>query len=137
MSYDNPWLYKNKIFDSEDIDNYYGYVYIITNMTNNMKYIGKKFFWSTKYKTIKKKRKRLKVESNWKEYYGSSDILNEIVKEIGEHNFKREILRLCKTKGECSYFEAKEQFQSDAVISEEYYNKWISVKVRQSHLKLD
>ena len=137
MSYDNPCLYKNKIFDSEDIDNYYGYVYIITNMTNNMKYIGKKFFWSTKYKTIKKKRKRLKVESNWKEYYGSSDILNEIVKEIGEHNFKREILRLCKTKGECSYFEAKEQFQSDAVISEEYYNKWISVKVRQSHLKLD
>ena len=137
MSYDNPWLYKNKIFDSEDIDNYYGYVYIITNMTNNMKYIGKKFFWSTKYKTIKKKRKRLKVESTWKEYYGSSDILNEIVKEIGEHNFKREILRLCKTKGECSYFEAKEQFQSDAVISEEYYNKWISVRVRQSHLKLD
>jgi len=137
MSYDNPWLYKNKIFDSEDIDNYYGYVYIITNMTNNMKYIGKKFFWSTKYKTIKKKRKRLKVESNWKEYYGSSDILNEIVKEIGEHNFKREILRLCKTKGECSYFEAKEQFQSDAVISEEYYNKWISVRVRQTHLKLD
>jgi hypothetical protein len=137
MSYDNPWLYKNKIFDSEDIDNYYGYVYIITNMTNNMKYIGKKFFWSTKYKTIKKKRKRLKVESTWKEYYGSSDILNEIVKEIGKHNFKREILRLCKTKGECSYFEAKEQFQSDAVISEEYYNKWISVRVRQSHLKLD
>ena len=136
MSYDNPWLYKNKIFESEDIDNYYGYVYIITNMTNNMKYIGKKFFWTTKYKTVKKKRKRLKVESNWKEYYGSSDILNEIVKEIGEHNFKREILRLCKTKGECSYFEAKEQFQSDAVISDEYYNKWISVRVRETHLKI-
>lgn len=137
MNYENPWIYQNKIFESEDIQNYYGFVYIITNKTNGIKYIGKKFFWSTKYKTIKKKKKRIKVESNWKDYYGSSETLTEKVNELGSQNFTREIIRLCKTKGECSYFEAKEQFQADAVISDQYYNNWVSVRVRRNHLKLD
>ncbi len=137
MNYENPWIYQNKIFETENIQNYYGFVYIITNKTNGIKYIGKKFFWSTKYKTIKKKKKRIKVESNWKDYYGSSEILTEKVNEIGSNNFIREIIRLCKTKGECSYFEAKEQFKVDAVISDQYYNNWVSVRVRRNHLKLD
>ena len=136
MSYENPWLYNNLIFDSDGIDNHVGFVYVITNMVVNKKYIGKKTFWSTKNKQINKKKKKIKVESDWKNYYGSSENLLTDVEKYGISNFKREILRLCKTKGECSYFEAKEQFAVDALIEPCYYNTWISVRVRKSHLKL-
>jgi hypothetical protein len=136
MSYENPWLYENKIFESEAIDNYIGFVYIITNLTDNKKYIGKKLFGTTKTRQVNKKKKRYKVESDWKEYYGSSESLLTDVDKYGRVNFKREIIRLCKSKGECSYFEAKEQFAVDAVIDPCYYNSWISVRVRRSHLKL-
>jgi hypothetical protein len=136
MSYENPWLYENKIFESDDIDNYIGFVYLITNLTDNKKYIGKKLFGTTKVRQVNKKKKRYKVESNWKDYYGSSENLLTDVDKYGKLNFKREIIRLCKTKGECSYFEAKEQFAVDAVIDPCYYNSWISVRVRRSHLKI-
>ena len=136
MSYENPWLYKNEIFETEHIDINYGFVYIITNTIDDKKYIGKKLFWSSKTKQVNKKKKKIKVESDWKEYYGSSESLLTDIDKYGKHNFKREIIRVCKTKGECSYFEAKEQFLVDAVIDSMYYNTWISVRVRRSHLKL-
>jgi len=136
MSYENPWLYENKIFESDDIDNYIGFVYLITNLTDNKKYIGKKLFGTTKVRQVNKKKKRYKVESNWKDYYGSSENLLTDVDKYGKLNFKRQIIRLCKTKGECSYFEAKEQFAVDAVIDPCYYNSWISVRVRRNHLKI-
>ena len=137
MNYENPWLYNNEIFESEHIDTNCGFVYIITNMLDNKKYIGKKLFWSSKTKQVNKKKKKIKVESDWKEYYGSSESLLTDIDKYGRHNFKREIIRVCKTKGECSYFEAKEQFLVDAVIDPCYYNTWISVRVRRSHLKLN
>lgn len=135
MTYENPWTLDGKDIESEDIKDYYGFVYRITNLANNKKYIGKKFFYASKTKQVKKKKKRYKAESDWKTYYGSNDALNEDVKALGKENFKREILRLCKTKGTCNYYEAREQFVLDVLRDPDYYNLWIQVKVHKSHIK--
>lgn len=126
------WYYNNEPF--ENIGEYVGFVYLITNLTNNKKYIGKKIFHFTKTKQVKKKKKRVKVESDWKEYFGSNKNLNEDVESLGKENFKREIIRLCRTKGECSYFEAKEQFERNALLLDEYYNEYMLLRVSKSHL---
>lgn len=127
------WLYKGEPY--LDPGEYYGFVYIITNKTNNRRYVGKKFFWSTKRKQVNKVRKRYKVESDWKEYWSSSDELKKDVETLGQENFTREIIYLCKNKGTCNYFEAKEQFIRGVLESEEWYNSWIQVKVHKSHVK--
>ena len=113
----------------------YGFVYLITCKKTNKQYIGKKFFWSSKTKTIKGKKKRSKVESDWKDYFGSNKVLIEDVKVNGKENYTREILHLCETKGECNYLEAYEQFTRKVLIGEDYYNEWIMVKVHRSHIK--
>jgi hypothetical protein len=135
MSYENPWVYNGSVVDSELLDNYLGFVYNITNLTDNRQYIGKKLLKRTKTKTVKGKKKRTLVESDWKEYYGSNKELIADVEKLGPYNFKREILRLCTTKGECNYFEAKYQFENDVLLSEKWYNSWIMVKVSDGHLK--
>lgn len=121
-----------------------GYVYCITNLTSNRKYIGKKLasFAKTSYKTIKqkngiKKRKKIRsrVESDWKSYFGSSVELSKDVESMGTHNFKREILYICNSKAECSYIEAKLQFEFKVLESDDYYNGQISVRCHQSHIK--
>ena len=129
------WIYDNKDFTEDLIGDNYGFVYQITNLTNNRKYIGKKFFYSTKTKQVKGKKKRLKVPSDWQTYYGSSDTLKQDVLQYGPENFRREILHLCKSKGVCGYLEAKEQFNNNVLESDEYYNTWIMVRVRKSHIK--
>jgi Putative endonuclease segE, GIY-YIG domain len=134
MSYENPWLYNGIVVDSEILEEYLGFVYKITNLTNQKKYIGKKLLKRTKTRQVKGKKKRSLVESDWKDYYGSNKELQEDVINLGAHNFKREIIRLCKTKGECNYFEAKQQFLFDVLENTEYYNSWISVKVHRKHL---
>ena len=121
------------LFRSMIGDNY-GFVYIITNTSNNKKYIGKKFFYSTKTKQVNKKRKRIKVSSDWKTYYGSNAELQNDVKLLGEEVFTREIIHLCKSKGVCGYLEAKEQFIRNVLETDDYYNTWIMVRVRQSHI---
>jgi hypothetical protein len=135
MSYENPWLHDDTIIESDIIDNYVGFVYQITNLTNDRRYIGKKLLKRTKTNQVKGKKKRSLVESDWKTYYGSNKELQEDVIQMGASNFKREILRLCKTKGECNYFEAKYQFDLRVLESEEFYNCWIQLKVHKSHLK--
>lgn len=130
------WVYKEKDFLEDDIEDNYGFVYLITNLKTGKKYIGKKFFYSSKTKTLKGKKKRYKVSSDWQTYYGSNKELQNDVILHGTENFKREILYLCKSKGECSYFEAKEQFSRQVLESEEYYNTWIMVRVRKNHLKV-
>jgi len=135
MSYENPWVYNGKVVDSELLDNYLGFVYNITNLTDGRQYIGKKLLKRTKTKKVKGKKKRTLVESDWKEYYGSNKDLIADVEKLGPYNFKREILRLCTTKGECNYFEAKLQFENDVLLSEKWYNSWIMVKVSDAHLK--
>ena len=133
----NHWLLKDTIYSPEELNDkeVYGFVYLIENLTNGRKYIGKKFFWSAKTKQVNKKKKRYKVESDWKDYYGSSAELGIEIANIGKESFKRTILHLCKTKAECAYLELKEQIERDVLLSDEYYNAWIQVKVRKSHLK--
>jgi len=129
------WTYNSIEFTEDLIGDNYGFVYQITNLANNKKYIGKKFFYSTKTKQVKGKKKKLKVPSDWQTYYGSSDTLQKDVLQYGLENFKREIIHLCKSKGECGYLEAKEQFTNNVLEGDEYYNTWIMVRVRKSHIK--
>lgn len=127
------WYYQDEPFN--DPLDYFGFVYIIENIINNKKYIGKKQFYFKKYKKVKGKRKSYLQESDWREYWSSSDILKEEVQNIGKYSFKRTILVLCKTKSECSYWESKLQFEYDVLIKpEEFYNEWIMCKIRRSHL---
>lgn len=131
----SEWLYNGEPF--LEPGDYYGFVYIITNKIDGRKYIGKKFFWSTKRKQVNKVRKRYKAESDWKTYWSSSDELQEDVRRLGQENFTREIIHLCKNKGTANYLEAKEQFTRSVLENKElWYNTWISVKVNRSHVKL-
>lgn len=109
-----------------------GFVYLITNTTNNKKYIGKKLgqFKKTKPPLKGKKRKRrTTVESDWRTYSGSSEHLNEDIKNLGKEKFTREILYYCTTRGQLSYLEAKEQFDREVLLTDEYYNGIINVRV--------
>lgn len=128
------WIYNNTPFE-EVPEGVIAFVYLITNTANKKKYIGKKLFKFTRSSKKKGKRVKKQVDSDWKDYYGSNKELNEHVELFGKDKFIREILYLCKSKGEASYLEAKEQFAKDALISEEYYNTWIMVRVRKSHIK--
>jgi hypothetical protein len=131
------WLYEDKIYNLPEgctSKTMYGFVYQIQDRTSGKKYIGKKFFWARKTRQVKGKKKKYLGESDWRGYYGSSErLLLEVNKD--KSRFKREILRLCKTKSECAYFEAKLQFEHDVLLKDEYYNDWIMVKVRAAHLK--
>ena len=129
------WTYNKEIFTEENIGDNYGFVYIITNLSNNKKYIGKKFFYSSKTKQVKGKKKKVKVFSDWENYYGSNSELKNDVETLGKELFSREIIHLCVTKGNCGYLEAKEQFNRNVLESDDYYNTWIMVRVRKSHLK--
>ena len=130
------WLYENKEYD-ETPDEYQGFVYLITELDTGKMYVGKKFFWKPKPLPITKSRKRrvkTRVESDWRTYYGSSITVQNLVEKKGLDNWKREILKLCKTKGECSYYEAREQFARDVLLSTEYYNEFIGCKIHAKHL---
>ena len=138
--YDN-YLYMSWLFESQLVEalpeDCVGFVYLITNLTNGRKYIGKKL---ARFKTSKpplkgrKNRRRGSKESDWREYYGSNDELNEDIKNLGTENFKREILFYCYSKAECSYIEAREQFRHQVLEKEEYYNGHIQVRVHGSHI---
>jgi hypothetical protein len=136
------WLYNNQPVETLPED-CVGFVYLITNVTNNRKYIGKKLakFSKTTQKTVrlkngnkKKKKIRTKVDSDWRDYYGSSPELSKDVELFGKDNFKREILYYCKSKSECSYIEAREQFSRRVLESQDYYNGHIQVRVHGSHI---
>ena len=129
-----PWIYKGNPL--EEIPNeYYGFVYLITNNVDKRYYVGRKFFYSSKTRQVKGKKKKIKVESDWKDYYGSNKTLQEDVARLGPGAFHREILHLCKSKGTCNYYEASEIFKRDAILNENYYNDWMHVKVSRSHVK--
>ena len=137
------WLYESKEI-TELPEECIGFVYLITNNLTGRQYIGKKLakFSRTTYKVVKlkngkKKRKKIrgKIESDWQTYYGSNDQLNKDVLQLGIENFSREILYYCKSKAECSYIEAREQFSRRVLESDDYYNGHIQVRVHGSHIK--
>ena len=137
------WYYQNELVETLP-EECIGFVYVITNLASGRMYIGKKLakFSKTTYKTVKlkngtKKKKRIKskIDSDWREYYGSNDQLNKDVEQQGAENFKREILYYCTSKAECSYIEAREQFSRRVLESDNYYNGQISVRVHGSHIK--
>ncbi len=125
------WTYQGKTID-ELPEGYIGFVYIITNLTDNRKYIGKKLAQFKKSRPPlkgKKNRRKYTVESDWREYWGSSDRLNEDVNTIGTDKFTREILFFCRSRAELSYLEAKEQFDRRVLETNDYYNGIINVRV--------
>ena len=127
------WYYNGVPYENDGT--HFGFVYLIENLLTGKKYIGRKYFTSAGYKQIKGKRKKVRKESDWESYYGSNETLKAEVAEIGEQNYRRTILHLCKTKSECSYWETWEIFTRHALLNEVYYNDWVSAKVRRAHLK--
>lgn len=136
------WTFNDQIVETLP-DDCVGFVYIITNLTNSRKYVGKKLakFSKTNTKTVtlkngtkKKKKVKSKIDSDWQEYYGSSIELNKDVEALGKENFTREILFFCKSKAECSYVEAREQFVRRVLESTEYYNNNIMCRIHGSHI---
>lgn len=131
------WYYNDKEIGEDEIEGYASFVYRITNLETGKQYIGKKIFKSIQRKKVKGKTRRKKVEkeSNWKSYFGSNVELLKDVEELGQDRFRREILKLCKTRGTASYWEAKYQMQEEVLESDKFYNDWIMVKVHRSHIK--
>jgi hypothetical protein len=137
------WLFESTLVES--LPEYcVGFVYLITNTVSGRKYIGKKLakFSKTTVRTVKlkngtkkKKKIRSKIDSDWQLYYGSNDELKKDIQALGPENFTREILYYCKSKAECSYIEAREQFRHQVLESDDYYNGQISVRVHGSHIK--
>jgi len=136
------WTYQNQPVETLPED-CVGFVYLITNITSGRMYIGKKLakFSKTTYRTVKlkngtkkKKKIRSKIDSDWRDYYGSSPELTKDVTQLGAENFTREILFYCKSKAECSYIEAREQFSRRVLESKDYYNGHIQVRVHGSHI---
>lgn len=137
------WIYNEEEFNPEenDIEKYQGFVYMIEEQSTGMKYIGKKFFWKPKTLPVTKSRKRKKktiVESDWRNYYGSNKTLSERVSEASEGEYQRTILRLCITKGDCAYYEMREQLVNNVLLKpDEYYNAFVGGKIHRKHLTID
>ena len=130
------WLFEGVPF-TEPLPQHYGFVYEIVNIATQKAYIGKKLFWFKKTKIIKGKKKRYLSPSDWQTYYGSSLSLQKDILETGVDNFRRTIIMMCHNKGECSYYEAKAQFEHNVLLEpDRYYNEWINCKIHRKHLKV-
>jgi hypothetical protein len=112
-SYTNPWYYNDKPFESGDIQDYFGFVYLIKNNLNGRRYVGRKYFWQ--FRTPKGKKRKVKSESDWKNYYGSCPELKEDIDKIGRENFSRTIISLHKTKGKTNYEETRQLFLNNVL----------------------
>lgn len=130
------WYFYNtgEEFKPEHVEDYFGFVYLITHNSTGRRYIGKKFFTKAKTSMVKGKKKKSRVSSEWEKYWSSSTTLQEEVKLNGEDQYTREILHLCKSRSTCSYWETYEIFSRHALLSDSYYNEWVSCKIRKAHV---
>lgn len=134
------WFYEEKEFTptQEELAEWVGFIYIITDKSNNKKYLGKKIFWSKRtlppLKGKTRKRKKV-VESDWMSYYGSSELVKELLKEHGASNFHREILHFCKARGEMGYMEMFEQVTRHVLLDDTYYNGIVQARIHHNHVK--
>jgi len=138
MAYDYPWTYLGKTFESEDIADNYGFIYRIINTTNGHDYIGRKYFTTIKKRPPlkgKKNKRRETVETDWKDYWGSSARLVEDMARVGKDKFTREIIHLCKSRGETNYMEAYYQFKEGVLLKENNYNGIIQIKLGKGSVK--
>lgn len=132
--YENPWIYSENLVDQIP-DKAIGFVYLITHLSTGQKYIGKKLFHRLKTIQKNKKKRKIRVESDWKVYYGSNECLKLLVLESDPYEFSREILHICYSKSQCSYLEIKEQLLRDVILSDDYFNDWICCKITRIHMK--
>jgi hypothetical protein len=130
------WYFHNtpSEFTEADIGDNFGFVYLITHNQTGRKYIGKKFFTKAATRQVNGKRKKIRKSSDWENYWGSNKKLQEEVKLNGPEQYTREIMHLCKTRSECSYWETWEIFNCHALLHEHYYNEWVSCKIRKDHV---
>lgn len=128
------WLYQNNPF-TENVDNHFGFIYLIENKTNGMKYVGKKLFTKASTRQVKLKKKKIRKQSDWLDYYGSSPRLQLDIEKFGRENFTRTILYMCKTKAECNYRETKEIIDRAAILDKMYYNDWLSCRITRVHMR--
>jgi hypothetical protein len=130
------WYYHNTAeeFKEDHIADNIGYVYLITHNSTGRKYIGKKLFTKAGYRQINGKKKKVRKPSDWLDYWGSNTELQEEVKLKGEDAFTREVLHLCKTRSECNYLETYEIFNRHALLSDSYYNSWVTCKIHKTHV---
>ena len=116
----------------EGTDLPYGFIYKITNLTNDKKYIGKKQCKSVRKRPPlkgKKNKRHETVETDWKTYTSSSNQLNKDLEVLGKDSFKFEILRWCDSKWELSYYEARLQFDEEVLLKDDYYNGIINLRI--------
>ena len=130
------WFYHNTAeqFNIDDTEGYFGFVYLITHNSTGRRYIGKKFFTKAGTRQIKSKKKKIRKNSDWETYWGSNLVLQAEIKQNGEEQYTREILHLCKSRSECSYMETFEIFNRHALLSDSYYNSWVTCKIHKSHV---
>lgn len=134
--YDNPWHFKGNLFNSTNIDNAYGFVYVIEEISSGRIYIGQKMFWGSKTRMVNKKKKKIKIESDWKNYFSSSAYIKEKIEREGHGDFKRYIVALCISTGQMNYVEIKLQMDLKVLeYPEKYINGFVGGKITNSHIK--
>jgi hypothetical protein len=129
-----PWIYRGEVFQDSQIGKYVGFVYVIENLLDGRRYIGQKLFTKAKTRMNNGKKVKSRVVSTWRDYYGSNEDIQNDVKLFGRGNFKRTILHLCESKSLMNYLELLEIVRNEALLGENFYNKWLSFKCSKKFL---
>ena len=119
---------------SFDPDNWFGFLYRITEIDTAREYVGKCQFHQHLRVKVKDKVRKKKVvkESKWKSYHGSSVRLNLAIAEKGIQNYRFEIVSLHKTRASLVYAEVLIQITENVLRerladgSRKFYNGLIS-----------